>query len=125
MLQWGNYVNHGVRLAAADAAEGRGNAAAATEGDEEGTAAAVTAAAASSVEMLPTRGFALPSLLKLMEFRSTVDSRLSSLHYILVNLVSKRRHQETQERQRVSLYWLTEEQPLGWLCIVSSFRVDI
>ncbi|OEH76749.1 formin related protein [Cyclospora cayetanensis] len=81
VLQWGNYVNHGVRLAATP--EG-------TQSSEEGGAAGDSArglpGAAASVEALPTRGFALTSLLKLMEFRSTVDSRLSSLHYILVNL---------------------------------------
>ncbi|KAL8433300.1 hypothetical protein ACSSS7_003984 [Eimeria intestinalis] len=81
VLQWGNYVNHGVRLvAAAETAQQQAS----------GTAAAAepAAAAAPSLEELPTRGFALPSLLKLMEFRSTVDSRLSSLHYILVNLMA-------------------------------------
>ncbi|CDJ35394.1 uncharacterized protein EMH_0097160 [Eimeria mitis] len=81
VLQWGNYVNHGVRLAvAAEETHAAGEATAAA-------AAANAAASAASVECLPTRGFALTSLLKLMEFRSTVDSRLSSLHYILVNLV--------------------------------------
>ncbi|XP_026193889.1 uncharacterized protein LOC34620900 [Cyclospora cayetanensis] len=83
VLQWGNYVNHGVRLAATP--EG-------TQSSEEGGAAGDSArglpGAAASVEALPTRGFALTSLLKLMEFRSTVDSRLSSLHYILVNLMA-------------------------------------
>lgn len=78
VLQWGNYVNHGVRLAAA--VDGGKHKGAAGENDLE-------AAAAASMECLPTRGFALTSLLKLMEFRSTVDTRLSSLHYILVNLV--------------------------------------
>lgn len=43
---------------------------------------------ADAKTLLPTRGFTLSSLFQVIEFRSTVDTKISSLHFILAKLLA-------------------------------------
>lgn len=115
VLQWGNFVNHGVTMASSACStprpEGDGKKAEDKGGESSTDKSSTTSAAAApsssgavssssgieglppiqAVKELPIRGFALNSFLKLMEFKTTVDPNISSLHFIVANVVSLRR----------------------------------
>ncbi|KFH08099.1 formin FRM2 [Toxoplasma gondii MAS] len=94
VLQWGNYVNHGVKKApkgqevSSESEARKAETTSPTEGDRrENRQTLQQLPPILLVKELPTKGFKLASLEKLMEFRTTVDKSICSLHFIISNLI--------------------------------------
>ncbi|KEP63426.1 UNVERIFIED_CONTAM: formin FRM2 [Hammondia hammondi] len=94
VLQWGNYVNHGVKKApngqevSSESEARKAETTSPREGDRrENRQTLQQLPPIQLVKELPTKGFKLASLEKLMEFRTTVDKSICSLHFIISNLI--------------------------------------
>ncbi|CBZ51364.1 afh1, related [Neospora caninum Liverpool] len=91
VLQWGNYVNHGVKKApqgqVSCESEARQPDPPASPRGGENRQGLQQLPPVLLVKELPTKGFKLASLTKLMEFKTTIDKSICSLHFIISNLI--------------------------------------
>lgn len=100
VLLWGNFVNHGANVTETSTEPTHNS------NNEGGASARVDSCGRSrrrsgTAVQIRTFGFTLPSLLKLTEFKTVIDPSITSLHYIIANMI--------QSQPKVELHRLHEE----------------